>query len=146
MKLNMLHSLALSLAICAVHAGPALSQAYSADKAMGYFQAHDWNQLIPYLNSWAKAAPNDAMPWYYLGTSYGSKSHGIGMERPEDARIAFKKAVALKPNFPKAWNALGFTEIELETTLVRLLRLNTPPNKPQQMQATGTASAAHTQN
>jgi Flp pilus assembly protein TadD len=114
MKRNVLLPLITALTIGSIHAVPALSEAYSADKAMGYFQAHNWNQLIPYLNGWTKAAPNDAMPWYYLGTSYGSKSHGIGMERPEEARTAFKKCVALKPNFPKAWNALGYTEIELE--------------------------------
>lgn len=36
------------------------------------------------------------------------------MGRPTDARIAFQKAVALKPNFAKAWNAPGWTEIELD--------------------------------
>lgn len=114
MKCALLLPLISAVAIWVIQAIPALSQGYSADKAMAYFQAHDWNQLVPYLDGWTKAAPNDAMPWYYLGTTYGSKSHGIGMERPEDARVAFKKAVALKPNFPKAWNALGYTEIELE--------------------------------
>lgn len=94
--------------------GSAHAESYSADKAMQYFQARNWNALLPYLDNWTKASPNDPMPWYYMGTSYGSKSQGIGMGRPEDARIAFKKAVAIKPNFPKAWNALGWTEIELE--------------------------------
>ena len=99
---------------CSLVNASAHAESYSADKAMQYFQAHNWNALLPYLNNWTKASPNDPMPWYYMGTSYGSKSQGIGMGRPEDARTAFKKAVAIKPNFPKAWNALGWAEIELE--------------------------------
>lgn len=107
-------SLFVAAALVCSLANAARAESYSADKAMQYFQARNWNELLPYLNGWTNAEPRDAMPWYYLGTSYGSKSHGIGMELLEDARAAFKKAVALKPNFAKAWNALGFTEIELE--------------------------------
>lgn len=100
--------------VCALANANAHAESYSADQAMKFFQAHNWGALLPYLDNWTKAAPNDPMPWYYMGTSYGSKTQGIGMGRPEDARVAFKKAVALKPNFAKAWNALGWTEIELE--------------------------------
>ncbi len=37
---------------------------------MQYFQAHNWNALLPYLDNWTKAAPNDPMPWYYMGISF----------------------------------------------------------------------------
>lgn len=109
-----IRSVLIATAVACSLASAAYAGSYSAGEAMQYFQAHNWNQLIPYLNNWTKAAPNDPMPWYYMGTAYGSKSNAIGMGRPEDARVAFKKAVAIKPDFAKAWNALGWTEIELE--------------------------------
>lgn len=94
---------------------PALSQSnFSSDQALSYFQAQDWDQLVRYLNAWIKATPDDPMPWYYLGISYGSKSHSIGMGRPADAKPAFQRALALKPVWPQAWNALGFTDLELK--------------------------------
>ncbi len=89
-------------------------QSFSSDQAMVFFRARNWTQLVPYLNAWAKARPKDPMPWYHLGTTYGSKEHGIGMGKPADAKSAFQRALTLKPVWPQAWNALAWTDIELE--------------------------------
>ena len=84
----------------------ALSQGgYSYQAANAYVARKDWNGLLAYTRAWASANPNDAMAWYYMGQTYGQE-----FNRPADAAAAFRRAVALKPQWPEAWWALTITD------------------------------------
>jgi tetratricopeptide (TPR) repeat protein len=83
--------------------------AYTIQAANVLVRARDWNGLLRYATAWTKAAPNDPMGWFYLGNTYG-----IGLKRPEQAEPAFQRAVALRANWPEAWNALGMVSVELK--------------------------------
>jgi tetratricopeptide (TPR) repeat protein len=88
---------------------PVIAQArYSTDGANIYVNRHDWNGLIAYTTAWARANPNDAMAWYYMGQTYGQ------LNRPADAATSFERAVSLKPMWPEAWWALAYTDVQLQ--------------------------------
>ena len=86
------------------HAG-----SYSITEANAYVGRQDWNGLVRYSRAWAEAEPRTAMPWYFLGNTYG-----IGLNQPAQAVRAFEKAVALQPHWPEAWNALGHANLQLK--------------------------------
>jgi predicted Zn-dependent protease len=85
----------------------AMAQSYSLAGANAYVARKDWNNLLAYTQAWTRANPNDPMAWYYLGETYG-----IGLNRPADAANAIRSAVTLKAQWPEAWHALAFTQIQ----------------------------------
>jgi tetratricopeptide (TPR) repeat protein len=77
---------------------------YSYVGANAYVGRKDWSGLMAYCTAWTRADPNDPMAWYYLGQTYG-----VGLNQPAQAANAFRRAVALKPQWPEAWHALAVT-------------------------------------
>jgi hypothetical protein len=72
----------------------AIAGTYSVTGANAYVGRQDWNGLVRYSSAWAEAEPRAAMPWYFLGNTYG-----IGLHQPAQAVRAFEKAVALQPHW-----------------------------------------------
>jgi tetratricopeptide (TPR) repeat protein len=89
--------------------GVAVAGSYSVADANAYVGRQDWNGLMRYSRAWAEAEPKAAMPWYFLGNTYG-----IGLNQPAQAVPAFEKAVALQPHWPQVWNALGHANVQLK--------------------------------
>lgn len=88
--------------------GPANSQGgYSIAGANQYVARKDWPDLLAYTRAWTRANPNDAMAWYYLGQTFG-----IGFHQPANAAQAFRRAVALRDQWPEAWHALAVTCVQ----------------------------------
>jgi len=86
----------------------AAQSGFSPGGANTYAQRQDWNGLVRYARSWTASEPGSAMAWYYLGSAYG-----IGLHEPASAEAPFEKAVQLNPRWAMAWNALGFTYLDL---------------------------------
>lgn len=82
---------------------------YSIAGANAYVARKDWNGLIAYAQGWSRANPNEPMSWYYMGQTYG-----YGLDRPADAANAFQRAVSLKSQWPEAWWALAYTDVQLK--------------------------------
>jgi tetratricopeptide (TPR) repeat protein len=81
---------------------------YTIETANGYVDAHDWDGLLRYSTAWSRAEPNAPMAWFYLGNTYGQ-----ALKQPSRALPAFERAVALRPTWPEAWNALGYVNVQL---------------------------------
>ena len=75
---------------------------FSIAAANNYVRNKDWNGLLRYSTEWTKAKPQEPMAWFYLGSTWG-----MGLRNSAQAVPAFQKAVALKSDWPEAWNALG---------------------------------------
>jgi tetratricopeptide (TPR) repeat protein len=84
-------------------------ESFSVQGANWYVRNKDWNGLVQYATKWTSSNPRAEFAWYYLGNAYG-----IGLHDPANAARAFEKAVALKPEWPEAWNALGFNYLDLK--------------------------------
>ena len=82
---------------------------YSIAGANPYVARKDWNGLLAYTQGWSRANPNEPMAWYYMGQTYG-----FGLNRPADAANAFQRAVSLKSQWPEAWWALAYTDVQLK--------------------------------
>jgi len=98
--------LAIIVAFCA---GVIYAQEFSVAGANAYRSRQDWNGLLQYCQRWTRSQPNEAMGWYYLGSTYG-----LGFKQPANAVAPFQKAVELKPDWALVWNALGFTYMDLK--------------------------------
>jgi tetratricopeptide (TPR) repeat protein len=105
--------LVLLFLFCSYGFPAAQAQEFSREKADTYARAKKWSALLKYTTAWTQASPADANAWSYLGISYGSRAHHIGLGRTADARRAYQKSVALDPSIPEAWNALAFSSMEL---------------------------------
>jgi tetratricopeptide (TPR) repeat protein len=105
-----LKALLLALVLLPATSLPLAAQGgYSLAGANGYVARQDWNGLLAYTRSWTRANPNEPLAWYYMGQTYGSK-----LNRQVEAANAFERAVALKPHWPEAWWALGYTDMQLK--------------------------------
>jgi tetratricopeptide (TPR) repeat protein len=82
---------------------------YTIERANGYVNAHDWDGLLRFSTEWTKTEPNEPMAWFYLGNTYAQ-----ALKQPNRTLPAFERAVALRPKWPEAWNALGFVNVELK--------------------------------
>ena len=103
-------TLAAALSLFAWAGLPAEGQSRHTNAAANaYVSARDWNGLLQYASEWTRMEPNDPMGWYYLGNTYGR-----GLDRPEQARLAFERAVVLRATWREAWNALGFVHVALK--------------------------------
>src|SRR5690242_5780563 len=76
--------------------------AYSLAEANAIRNRKDWNGLLQYGQAWAKAEPNNSNAWGIISQAYIFGKH------PELALDATKRGVALTPQQPGAWNALGY--------------------------------------
>jgi tetratricopeptide (TPR) repeat protein len=85
------------------------SQAFTDHQANAYIAAHNWDAAFKYTMAWTKAEPNNSHPWGALGITYG-----MGLHEPANAISAFKKAVALRPDWPECWNAMGVEYLNLK--------------------------------
>jgi tetratricopeptide (TPR) repeat protein len=90
-------------------AGIIYAQGFSVAGANAFRSRQDWNGLLQYCQQWTRSQPNEAMGWYYLGSTYG-----LGFKQPANAVAPFQKAVQLKPDWALVWNALGFTYMDLK--------------------------------
>jgi predicted Zn-dependent protease len=84
-----------------------IAQNYSVEGANPYIARKDWRGLMAYTQAWTRSKPNDPMAWYYMGQTYGT-----GFNQPSQAASAFRRAVALKDQWPEAWHALAFTSVQ----------------------------------
>jgi len=69
----------------------------------------NWASWETLVHAWVRDAPEDPFAWYALGNVLALKrlneSPAPALEQQQDE--AFRRAVALKPDFAKAWNNLG---------------------------------------
>jgi tetratricopeptide (TPR) repeat protein len=86
---------------------------YSNAGLRAYELRKDFAGAVRYALEWTHAEPNNAVAWANLGIAYGSKGHQIGLQRPDLALPALRKAVTLDPKLAMAWNALGWVAREL---------------------------------
>jgi len=84
-------------------------ESFSVQAANGYVRNKDWSGLVQYATKFTASDPRSELAWYYLGNAYG-----VGLRDPANAVRAFERAVTLKPQWPEAWNALGFTYLDLK--------------------------------
>jgi tetratricopeptide (TPR) repeat protein len=92
---------------------PAAAQSnYTLGRAQAFAQANDWEGLLAYGQGWSRAEPNNPDAWYSMARAYGSKLYNFGLKRPNDAAPCYQHAVALRPQWPEAWYALGMTQQE----------------------------------
>jgi tetratricopeptide (TPR) repeat protein len=104
------YKLIMVMLMAALTTGRSLAQeSFSAQAANMYVHNKDWNGLVQYAIKWTSSNPRAEIAWYYLGNAYG-----IGLNDPANAARAFEKAVAIKPQWPEAWNALGFNYLDLK--------------------------------
>lgn len=82
---------------------------YTAEGTNEYASKQDWDGLLRYTTEWTRAEPNSPLGWYYLGSTYGRV-----LKQPGKSVPAFERAVALQPQWPEAWNALGFENVALQ--------------------------------
>jgi tetratricopeptide (TPR) repeat protein len=98
--------MSLGLSACSSANG---QSAHTIAAANEYVSARNWDGLLQYAAAWTRAEPDNPMGWYYLGNTYG-----MGLGRPDQALPAFQRAVALRPKWPEAWDALGFVNVQLQ--------------------------------
>ena len=102
---------------------------YSIAGANPYVARKDWNGLLAYTQAWARANPNDPMPWYYMGQTYG-----YGLNEPGQAVTAFRRALSMRQQWPEAWHALAFTSVQANQydAAVKAVRqaIAQDPNRP----------------
>src|SRR5215472_5658434 len=109
MKKTVMHLFALSVFLLGALL-PLFSQGgYSIAGANVYVAKKDWPALLAYTQGWTRANPGEPMAWYYMGQTYG-----YGLDRPADAANAFQRAVSLKSQWPEAWWALAYTDVQLK--------------------------------
>src|SRR5262249_37314669 len=107
--------LRLCLIAAALVAGPARAQSqYSVAQAQALINTKDWNRVLADGQAWTRREPANPGAWFLWGRAYGSKYYHIGLERPADAAPAFEHMVALDPQWPDGWHALGVIQQELE--------------------------------
>lgn len=85
-----------------VAAGVQAQGGYSEAGEKQYIDRKDWRGLLGYTQAWTRAAPNDPMAWYGLGMTYR-----VGFSQPREAADAFRRLVALRPEWPQGWAALA---------------------------------------
>lgn len=128
---------AIALAVPAL----AVAEDYSIAGANPYVAKKDWNGLLIYTRAWTQAKPNDPMAWYYMGQMYGA-----GLNQPNQALTAFRRAVALKQEWPEAWHAIAITAIQLkqyeEAVKAEHKALSQAPDRPNSW---GTLAAAYSE-
>src|SRR5262249_31174813 len=96
-------------------AGPARGPGQSRRaQAQALINTKNWNRVLAYGQAWTRAEPRNRDAWFLVGRAYGSKYYHIGLERPADAAPAFEHMVALDPQWPDGWHALGVIQQELE--------------------------------
>lgn len=110
LAMKRLHLLCLiAVLLCAACATPSGGKgqmgSYSAEQlqSMGekFLAAGDFIQAIKYLTAAEQKRPKDATLLYYIGVAYsGRKMH-------TEALAYFQKALAEKPDYPEAYNAMG---------------------------------------
>jgi predicted Zn-dependent protease len=106
--MNMLVVLLVNTVTIAATVTAALAQdEYSLAGANPYVARKDWSGLLAYTQAWTRANPSDPMAWYYMGQTYG-----YGFNQPAQAVTAFRRAVALREQWPEAWHALGFSYVQ----------------------------------
>lgn len=71
---------------------------------------HDWAGLLDVAERWARDDPSDADAWYFLGRASAQ------MNRPEEAVAGLQRAVAINPEFGRAWLELGLLYVKLGRT------------------------------
>jgi len=77
-------------------------KSYSEAGEKPYIDRGDWRGLLAYTRAWTSAEPNNAVAWYGLGMTYR-----VGLHQPREAADAFRRAVALRPEWPQAWAELA---------------------------------------
>jgi tetratricopeptide (TPR) repeat protein len=77
-------------------------ESYSEAGLNQYINRSDWRGLLGYTQAWTRAEPNNPLAWYDLGKTYGA-----GLNQPREAADAFRRAVALRPQWPQAWAMLA---------------------------------------
>jgi tetratricopeptide (TPR) repeat protein len=75
---------------------------YSEAAEKPYIDSKDWRGLLGYTQAWTRAEPNNPSAWYNLGMTYR-----VGFNQLEAAADAFRRALALNPEWPKAWAELA---------------------------------------
>ncbi len=107
----------------------ALAESYSATGANAYVQSKDYQGLLQYASAWAKADPQSAEAWSYLGVVYG-----IYLKLPDKAVAPMQQSLKLNPNQAPGWHALGVTYLQLKkntdavSAISKAIALS--PNKP----------------
>ena len=86
----------------------AWAQSYSRSGASRYMQSQDWQGLKRYAQAWTQAAPRDPDGWAYLGMV-----EGLHLNQPAQAVEAIRRSLALNPQQPDGWEALGVNLIAL---------------------------------
>ncbi len=71
-----------------------------------YLVAGNMEQALKYLGDAEKKTPNDPQIQYDFGLAYGA------MRQPDKSLAYFQKALALKPDYPEAHNAMGALHAE----------------------------------
>jgi tetratricopeptide (TPR) repeat protein len=99
--------LAISFLLLTMTTPLSAQNGYSIAGANAYLAKKDWPGLLAYTKGWTRVAPGDPMAWYYLGQTYG-----YGLNEPEQAVIAFRRAVSLREQWPEAWHALAFACVQ----------------------------------
>jgi len=86
--------------------------AISAEAARGIelFKRGDNEAAIKSLRDATKKDKSDSEAWHYLGLALVKK------EKFKDARKAFERAIALRPNFPAALTGLAYIHLRLNET------------------------------
>jgi tetratricopeptide (TPR) repeat protein len=75
---------------------------YSEAGEKPYIDRKDWRGLLGYTQAWTRAEPNNATAWYGLAMTYR-----VGLNQPREAAEAFRRVVALRPDWPQAWAQLA---------------------------------------
>jgi tetratricopeptide (TPR) repeat protein len=75
---------------------------YSESAEKPYIDRKDWHGLLGYTQAWTRAEPNNPSAWYSLGMTYR-----VGFNQLREAADAFHRALALNPEWPKAYAELA---------------------------------------
>ena len=67
----------------------------------------DWEGLLRVAERWSRDDPHDADAWYFLARANAK------LNRPNEAVVSFRRAVALNPEFGRAWLELGLLYVRL---------------------------------
>jgi tetratricopeptide (TPR) repeat protein len=89
-------------AALALHSLDAAAQSYTAQRANAYIATHDGQGALAYAIAWTRAEPDNFYAWGALGAAYGQ-----GLHEPEQAVVAFRRGLAIRPDSAECLNAMG---------------------------------------
>jgi tetratricopeptide (TPR) repeat protein len=101
MKSSSAPLLVWALCVTSVTAVQAASR-YSEAAEKPYIDRQDWHGLLGYTQAWTRAEPDNPSAWYNLGMTYR-----VGFNQLGPAADAFRRAVTLNAEWPKAWAELA---------------------------------------